>query len=96
MNSLTPTAVNNPESLGLLGSLAKNQVIKRMRSLPFGRLSIEDGDETYEFGNPADVSGVKARIIVHDSSALRDFAFGGSIGGAEAYMLGKWSSPIVR
>jgi cyclopropane-fatty-acyl-phospholipid synthase len=93
MNLLTPTAVNNPESLGFLGSLAKNQVIKRMRSLPYGRLSIEDGGETYEFGNPADVSGVKARIIVHDSSALRDFAFGGSIGGAEAYMLGKWSSP---
>ena len=53
----------------------------------------EDGDEVYEFGNPAEASRVDARIVVHDSSAFRDFAFGGSIGGAEGYMLGKWSSP---
>jgi cyclopropane-fatty-acyl-phospholipid synthase len=93
MNSLTPSAVNRTGSLGFIGNLAKTQVIKRMRGLPHGHLSIEDGDEIYDFGNPADNSGVDARIIVHDSSAFRDFAFGGSIGGAEGYMLGKWSSP---
>ena len=93
MNSLTPSAVSRTENLGFLGNLAKTQVIKRMQGLPFGRLTIEDGDEVFEFGNPAETSRVDARIIVHDSSAFRDFAFGGSIGGAEGYMLGKWSSP---
>jgi cyclopropane-fatty-acyl-phospholipid synthase len=93
MNSLTPSVVSRTGNLGFLGNLAKTQVIKRMQGLPFGRLTIEDGDEIFEFGNPAETSRVDARIIVHDSSAFRDFAFGGSIGGAEGYMLGKWSSP---
>lgn len=93
MNSLIPSVVSRTENLGFLGNLAKTQVIKRMQGLPFGRLTIEDGNEIFEFGNPAETSRVDARIIVHDSSAFRDFAFGGSIGGAEGYMLGKWSSP---
>jgi len=93
MNSLTPSVVSRTGNLGFLGNLAKTQVIKRMQGLPFGRLTIEDGDEIFEFGNTAETSRVDARIIVHDSSAFRDFAFGGSIGGAEGYMLGKWSSP---
>ena len=93
MNTLNPPVVARRESLGLLGNLAKSQVIKRMQALPYGRLVIEDGDEVYEFGNPAEAERVDAKIIVHDGSAFRDFAFGGSIGGAEGYMLGKWSSP---
>jgi len=76
-----------------LGNLAKNQVIKRLRSLPSGCLTIEDAGETYVFGSASDAGALRARIIVHDSSAFRDLAFGGSIGGAEAFMLGKWSSP---
>jgi cyclopropane-fatty-acyl-phospholipid synthase len=32
-------------------------------------------------------------MIIHDASAYRDIAFGGSIGGAEAYMLEKWTTP---
>jgi len=95
MSTITPSAVNTGENPGLIANLAKSQVIKRLRSLPFGRLTIVDGDETYEFGDLSASASVKARINVHDSTAFRDFAFGGSIGAAEAFMLGKWSSPSL-
>jgi cyclopropane-fatty-acyl-phospholipid synthase len=93
MNTITPSAVNTAENPGFIANLAKSQVIKRLRSLPNGRLTIVDGEETYEFGDLSGAASVKARINVHDSTAFRDFAFGGSIGAAEAFMLGKWSSP---
>jgi cyclopropane-fatty-acyl-phospholipid synthase len=63
--------------------------------MPRGYLLIEEGDELYSFGDANDVNGVKAKIVIEDASAYRDIAFGGSIGGAEAYMLGKWSTPSL-
>ena len=93
MNSINPSAVNTPESPGWLGSFARSQLLKRLQHMPRGYLLIEDGDELHSFGNPNDALGVKAKIVIEDAGAYRDIAFGGSIGGAEAYMLGKWSTP---
>jgi cyclopropane-fatty-acyl-phospholipid synthase len=95
MNSINPTAVNTAETPGWLGSFARNQLLKRLRQMPRGYLLIEDGDELYSFGDANDSNGVKAKIVIEDASAYRDIAFGGSIGGAEAYMLGKWSTPSL-
>ena len=78
---------------GLIENFARNQVLKRLADIPRGFLTLEDGDERFEFGDPNCESGVRACIVVEDRGAYRDFAFGGSIGGAEAYMLGKWDSP---
>jgi cyclopropane-fatty-acyl-phospholipid synthase len=93
MNALSRSVVNTSANLGFFGNLAKSQLLKRLRALPRGYLVFEDGDETHEFGNPACASQVRAKIIIGDSSAYRDIAFGGSMGGAEAYMLGKWTTP---
>ena len=95
MNSINPTAVNTAETPGWLGSFARNQLLKRLRQMPRGYLLIEEGDELYSFGDANDVNGVKAKIVIEDASAYRDIAFGGSIGGAGAYMLGKWSRPSL-
>jgi cyclopropane-fatty-acyl-phospholipid synthase len=93
MNTVNPSAVKAPEKPGLIDSFAKNQLLKRLRQMPRGYLLIEDGDELHGFGNPADEIDVKAKIVIQDPGAYRDIAFGGSIGGAEAYMLGKWTTP---
>ncbi len=93
MNSINPSAVNTLDNLGWLGSFAKNQLLKRLKQMPRGYLLIEEGDELYSFGDPEDSSGIKAKIVIKDAGAYRDIAFGGSIGGAEAYMLGKWTTP---
>ena len=54
---------------------------------------IEDGDDSSSSARRPASRISMPHILVHDRSAWRDFVFGGSIGGAEAYMLGKWSSP---
>jgi len=92
MNTLT-TSVNSSVSLGFIGNLAKSQLLKRLQSLPHGYLEIEDGDDLHRFGNPEGNSQVHAKMVIKDASAYRDIAFGGSLGGGEAYMLDKWSTP---
>jgi cyclopropane-fatty-acyl-phospholipid synthase len=93
MNTLTRSSISASTSLGFLGNLAKGQLIKRLKALPRGYLEIEDGEVVHRFGDPAEPSQVHAKMIIKDASAYRDIAFGGSLGGAEAYMLDKWSTP---
>ena len=78
---------------GLLENFAQTQLEKRLSKIPYGVLVIEDGSESKSFGDKNLPGDVSAKIVIHDPGAYRDIAFGGSIGGAEAYMLGKWSSP---
>lgn len=93
MNSINTTAFKTTEKTGFLENLARRQVFSFLRQIPRGYLTIEDGDGRHHFGLEGEAAELKATIQVHDSSAYKDLAFGGSIGGAEAYMLGKWSSP---
>ena len=95
MNTINPSAVKTPDNSSWLDSFAKNQLLKRLQQMPRGCLLIEDGDELYRFGYPEDSVGIKAKIVIKDASAYRDIAFGGSIGGAEAYMLDKWTTPSL-
>ncbi len=93
MNGLTTSAINTSTGLGLFGNLARRQLLKRLKALPRGYLVIEDGEETHAFGNPLGENPVRAKMVINDISAYRDIAFGGSMGGAEAYVLGKWTTP---
>ena len=72
--------------------LAKKGVIKALNQIRVGRLVLEDNGEITEFGQSADEASVMAHIFVHQSASYRDILFGGTIGAAEAYMLGRWSS----
>lgn len=59
-----------------------------------GVLHIKEPDGTLTFGRNADTTApVTAQIEIHDIEVYIDFVRGGSIGAAEAYMAGKWSSP---
>ncbi|WP_390903537.1 class I SAM-dependent methyltransferase [Vibrio paucivorans] len=71
----------------------------KYRSLIFGVLEqldsacleIVEGSHRRCFGNPDAL--LRGEIIVHDSSFYRQATHNGSIGAAEAYIEGKWSSP---
>ncbi|MDH3218003.1 MAG: cyclopropane-fatty-acyl-phospholipid synthase family protein [Gammaproteobacteria bacterium] len=93
MNTVNTSAVKTSDNPGWLGNFAKSQLLKRLQQLPRGYLLIEDGDDLFSFGDPENHAGIKAKIVIKDTSAYRDIAFGGSIGGAEAYMLDKWTTP---
>ena len=84
-------AVNNQP--GFLEYIAQAQLDKHLQKLPRGLLLIGDGSELRSYGNKDALNDISAKIVIHDHSAYRDIAFGGSIGAAEAFMLGKWSSP---
>lgn len=61
--------------------------------LTYGQLEVVEASEHLHFPSSSNSSTLKAKIIIHDMSLYRDFVKGGSIGAAEAYIDGKWSSP---
>ncbi len=73
-------------------AMAKKALLKAMSHISKGRLVLEDNGEVYEFGEPADEAELIAHVFIHHPSTYKDILFGGSIGSAEAYMLGSWSS----
>jgi cyclopropane-fatty-acyl-phospholipid synthase len=93
MSQINHSEIANVETSGILDNFAVKQLFKRLKSMPRGRLLIEDGSQIHSFGEDSDIAEIKATIIIHDRTAYRDIAFGGSMGSAEAYMAGKWTSP---
>ena len=65
--------------------------------LSYGQLEVVEGSEHYlfpaELQQSEDLHIIKGKIHIHDMSLYRDFVKGGSIGVAEAFIAGKWSSP---
>ena len=74
-------------------NLFKKKLINRLEKLPRGQLVLEDAEETCAFGLFDKTSSISARMYIHDSSTYRDIVLGGSLGAAEAFMQGKWSTP---
>lgn len=78
-----------------------NWLDKRCRSLVFsvlakidyGQIELVDNGQRILFPEFAENKSLLGRINIHDTSVYRDFVKGGSIGAAEAYIAGKWSSP---
>lgn len=78
-----------------------NWLDKRCRSIVFsvlakidyGQIELVDNGQRFLFPELAENKSLLGRINIHDTSVYRDFVKGGSIGAAEAYIAGKWSSP---
>ena len=78
-----------------------NWIDKRCRTLvhsvfsklSYGQLHVVEGSTHHYFPSPIKEEDLKAKIIIHDISLYRDFVKGGSIGVAEAFIAGKWTSP---
>jgi cyclopropane-fatty-acyl-phospholipid synthase len=73
----------------VLDSLARRSVLRQLEKLDTGSLRLTDGAQEYRFG-PANPSGVSTHLRVKDPRFYSEIAFGGSIGGGEAYMHGYW------
>jgi cyclopropane-fatty-acyl-phospholipid synthase len=66
---------------------------RRLRALRHGRIVIdEDRGGREQFGQPTATCPLTVTIRVHDRSFYSEAALGGSIGAAEAYMDGLWST----
>ncbi len=93
MTQTNHSEVVSNERPGIFKDFAMKQLFKRLDGIPRGRLLVEDGSQIHAFGASNELAEIKASIIIHDQAAYSDIAFGGSIGSAEAYMAGKWTSP---
>jgi cyclopropane-fatty-acyl-phospholipid synthase len=74
-----------------LGPAARRLVLGRLGALERGSLRVHEGGSVHDFKGTAE--GPTASLEVRDPAFYADLAFGGSVGAAESYMLGHWSSP---
>jgi cyclopropane-fatty-acyl-phospholipid synthase len=61
--------------------------------LTYGQLEVVEGQKHLLFPQSTSELSLKGKINIHDISVYQDFVKGGSIGVAEAFIDGKWSSP---
>ncbi|RMJ06272.1 Cyclopropane-fatty-acyl-phospholipid synthase [Marinobacter litoralis] len=79
--------------LPLISRVAKRLVCHQLGQLGKGSLRIrEAGFDDLVFGDN-DTAYPSAELIIHNHSTWRDLVTGGSVGAAEAFVAGDWSSP---
>lgn len=75
-----------------LDGLAKKILLKQFSLITQGEIFINDGSDSYHFGQKTDECDLSVTIDVKDSRFYADVCFGGSIGASEAYMYGYWTT----
>jgi cyclopropane-fatty-acyl-phospholipid synthase len=78
-------------SSGFLARSGRRAVRALLCRLERGAIEWNEGSERLVFGNPD--SSLRAVVTLHDSRAYAKMFAGGSVGAAEAYADGWWSSP---
>ena len=73
-----------------LGRLARKGVLAKFQGLQHGLLEVVEGDQRHRFGALSADFPNPVRVEIRSPAFYPDLAFGGSIGAAEAYMLGHW------
>ena len=82
--------------------MIRSAVLRRLNELRFGRLTIDDRGDLFEFGNHGEgcehtssrfASDLTAMINVIDDRFYRSVVLGGALGAAESYIRGDWNSP---
>ncbi len=71
----------------VLNRIARQAVFANLKKLEYGRITILEKKQRYDFGK----GGLTAVIDISNPRFYAEVAFGGSMGAAEAYMLGFWS-----
>jgi cyclopropane-fatty-acyl-phospholipid synthase len=69
----------------------KRLTLRALAALKLGSLQLEDQDGLQNFGD--ETSPLKAHVQINDAAAYRHIIQGGTVGAAEAYILGLWDSP---
>jgi len=86
-----------PAQHGLFVRVTRRMVLSQMRALERGHLTIIEEGETLECGDLSAPEELRAVIRVHDIETWMLVALRGSVGAAEAFMHGQWSTPdLVR
>ncbi|KAA1175173.1 class I SAM-dependent methyltransferase [Marinobacter salinexigens] len=93
LTSSDPSASSSGSSPSTFTRIARSLVIQQLQRLSSGVLVVrEAGLDDLTFGD-GDTSFPAAELIIHTPSTWSDLLTGGSIGAAEAYVSGDWTSP---
>ena len=76
-----------------LRRLARRLSLSRLTRIEHGRLEILEGGSRLVFGAVSERCPLTARVSIKDGAFWERLAWGGSIGAAEAYCDGLWSTP---
>jgi len=76
----------------LVDRLARRLFFMLMKDFKLGSLVLMENNERYQFGRPSKEVSLQATIQVHHPRFYTSTVLGGSIGSAQAYMTGLWST----
>lgn len=77
---------------GWLHRVARRLVHARLAGISAGSLELREPEGETRFGPPPAASPLRARLTIHRLRFYSRAAFGGSLGAAEAYLRGEWST----
>jgi cyclopropane-fatty-acyl-phospholipid synthase len=77
---------------GASATLARRLLFNRLGALTEGRLTVREGETTTTFGTAGERPDLAPVVRVTDASAYLEIVTGGTIGAAEAYIQGKWTT----
>jgi len=90
--SIVPTvdAPARPDHGNWLQRLGRRLFLERLAGLREGELTVIEGEGRHTFGRRTPGSNLRATIEVLHPQTYADAAFGGTVGGGEAYLRGLW------
>ncbi len=77
---------------GAAERLARVMLLELLEQLSRGKLTLFEGDRTYTFGKPNADFPLEASVTIHHPRFYSHTVFGGSVGSAEAYINGYWTT----
>ena len=78
--------------LNPVNNWCRNILFSMLQNLKFGKLEVATCGNLYSFGNEHGRTSISAAVIIHDPRFYADILFKGSLGAAESYMKGYWST----
>jgi len=91
MENIAPITIENNRSW--FESHCRKLVLSVFSKINYGVLEVVEANQQRIYPDENTTSNVYGKIIIHDMSVYKDFVRGGSIGAAESFIEGKWSSP---
>ncbi|GGC71784.1 SAM-dependent methyltransferase [Marinobacter halophilus] len=93
LNTSADRQAANGSPLPVVSRVSRQLVCHQLSLLGQGTLVVrEEGFEDRVFGD-GNADYPAAELVIHDHTTWRDLVTGGSVGAAEAYVAGDWSSP---
>ena len=86
-----PQAVGSKKSRAI-DRVGRGLALRMLEKLSRGQITLIDQDQHYRFGSPSDQFPLEVVVTIHHPGFYSHMVFGGSVGAAEAYVNGYWTT----